>query len=407
MTLTLVRDTYRQGDSVRELLDFHDQNGDPASRDDIIDHLLDRVLPTAYTQRPGHPPLIYDLDTAQHALRCIAAQMNKDGTRDLRWWHIPRWAPSAPRALITGLTLGLLFGLVTGLLFGLVTGLTLGLVAGVLGGLLGGLMFGLGSALEREPPQRIKLAGWNEMIRSVGGLVAGVVAGVATWLVIGPVFGLVAGVVAGVVTGLVVWLVLASSQSGVDHISSFAPPGSWRNEQRYWLVVGLIFVLAIGLTGAHRVGLLVALVAGLVTGLVTGVVFSETWSASLAFVQLAERWHTPVRIMRLLEDAHQRSILRTVGPVYQFRHARLQDRLAEQMPGDCQQAAEDRRAINGQLARVMRGQSQLLWVLIIGWPADSLAIIDPIPKLTIRDRETGFRPLVCGWKCGWPPPNPP
>jgi hypothetical protein len=32
--------------------------------------------------------------------------------------------------------------------------------------------------------------------------------------------------------------------------------------------------------------------------------------------------------MRFLEDARKRDVLRTVGPVYQFRHARLQDRLA-------------------------------------------------------------------------------
>ena len=34
--------------------------------------------------------------------------------------------------------------------------------------------------------------------------------------------------------------------------------------------------------------------------------------------------------MRFLEDARKRDVLRTVGPVYQFRHARLQDRLADQ-----------------------------------------------------------------------------
>jgi hypothetical protein len=34
--------------------------------------------------------------------------------------------------------------------------------------------------------------------------------------------------------------------------------------------------------------------------------------------------------MRFLNDAHERGVLRTVGPVYQFRHARLQDRLAGQ-----------------------------------------------------------------------------
>jgi hypothetical protein len=34
--------------------------------------------------------------------------------------------------------------------------------------------------------------------------------------------------------------------------------------------------------------------------------------------------------MRFLEDGRGRDVLRIVGPVYQFRHARLQDRLAEQ-----------------------------------------------------------------------------
>ncbi len=34
--------------------------------------------------------------------------------------------------------------------------------------------------------------------------------------------------------------------------------------------------------------------------------------------------------MRFLEDARERGVLRIVGAVYQFRHARLQDRLAVQ-----------------------------------------------------------------------------
>jgi hypothetical protein len=72
------------------------------------------------------------------------------------------------------------------------------------------------------------------------------------------------------------------------------------------------------------------LVYGLVFGLVWGLSFSQTWTASLAFAQLAMRWHTPARLLRFLEDARQRDVLRTVGPVYQFRHARLQDRLARQ-----------------------------------------------------------------------------
>jgi hypothetical protein len=84
-------------------------------------------------------------------------------------------------------------------------------------------------------------------------------------------------------------------------------------------------------TGATEVfrgtaGLGIALGAGLLVGLV----YPQSWSSSLAFAQLAMSDRIPVRLMRFLEDARSRGVLRTVGPVYQFRHARLQDRLAAQ-----------------------------------------------------------------------------
>jgi uncharacterized protein YqfA (UPF0365 family) len=36
----------------------------------------------------------------------------------------------------------------------------------------------------------------------------------------------------------------------------------------------------------------------------------------------------PWRMMRFLDDAHRAGLLRRVGPYYQFRHAKLRDRLA-------------------------------------------------------------------------------
>ena len=47
--LTLVRDTYRAADDIGELLGLRDAAGHPASSEDIAGHLLDRVLPAAYT----------------------------------------------------------------------------------------------------------------------------------------------------------------------------------------------------------------------------------------------------------------------------------------------------------------------------------------------------------------------
>jgi hypothetical protein len=48
--------------------------------------------------------------------------------------------------------------------------------------------------------------------------------------------------------------------------------------------------------------------------------------------QLALRRSTPLRLMPCLEDAHRRGVLRQAGAVYQFRHARLQQRLAGEQP---------------------------------------------------------------------------
>lgn len=44
---------------------------------------------------------------------------------------------------------------------------------------------------------------------------------------------------------------------------------------------------------------------------------------------LAARGLVPLRLMAFLRDMHRLGQLRQVGPVYQFRHAKLQDRLAE------------------------------------------------------------------------------
>jgi hypothetical protein len=356
LTLTLVRDTYREGDSVRDLLDFRRPDGSPASRDDIIDHLLDRVLPAAYTPRPGQS-LIYDLQTAQNALRSIAAQMNGDATYDLRWWQIPRWAPSGPRVLTTGFVAGLAIGLATEFAPGGAPGSSI--PAALIVGLSSAAAAGLLTMQRERIPRQIKLARWTEIVHSEGlaarlaaGLGAGLAAGLFAWLVLG----LVAGLGVALAVALLGGLIAASGGSSVGRTSFFTPMGTWRNDKRYWRVFGLAVGLAAGVTfgmgGGHNAGVVtgvVSAVIGAVTvGLVVGLLASATWSTALTFIQLAPIWHTPVRIMRLLEDAHQRNVLRTVGPVYQFRHARLQDRLAERLLEEGQQSAGGRRAISVQ-----------------------------------------------------------
>jgi hypothetical protein len=156
----------------------------------------------------------------------------------------------------------------------------------------------------------------------------------------------VAGIALGSVVGLALGLPFALAEDiakpRADHASPLSPLTSWRSDRAHGLTAALAFGLAYGVMvglmtgtpdGFGNGGLWTGVAAGLAAavGTVLGGAFilPRTWPASLAFAQLAARGHTPVHLMRFLEDARDRNVLRTIGPAYQFRHARLQDRLAE------------------------------------------------------------------------------
>jgi MFS family permease len=376
LMLTLVRDTYRAGDDAGELLGLRDAAGHPASGQDIAGYLLDRVLPAAYTHQPGEPPPRYDLPAAERALRRIATRMNNDGLRDLQWWHVPAWAPAAPRIIATGLLLAPLAALAAGLAISFVPlrglgGLVAWLVLGLMLALVLGFVFGRGNKL----PNRIAPVRMRHLFRRrplMVGLLAALTAGIFAWSaaqqeVVNGHFGpattpyrlavaVIAGVVAWLAAGLAAGLVAGMSQPGTDTTSPLNPRASWRSDRAFGLVVGLVIgpvaglvlgfaiglatALVFGLKGVLMFVLLYMLVIGLLTVLEVGLAYPQWWPSSLAFAQLAASDRTPVRLMRFLEDARSRNVLRTVGPVYQFRHGRLQDRLAGQESATRQRRSE-------------------------------------------------------------------
>jgi hypothetical protein len=105
------------------------------------------------------------------------------------------------------------------------------------------------------------------------------------------------------------------------------------------LTVGITFVIVGGIVVGFTAGIATVrgVVVGTVLGIVVGVVFAFLFGLVfavsgrylLAEVELRRSAGTPVRLIRFLEDARTRGVPRTVGPLYQFRHARLQDRLTE------------------------------------------------------------------------------
>jgi hypothetical protein len=197
----------------------------------------------------------------------------------------------------------------------------------------------------------------NGILVGLGGLVA-------AWLDAGFTNGLVAGIWFFLVSGVLMWLGYGLlAQPRIDDVSPLSPLSAWRRDQAAgfggafavalmtWLVVALVFgygtVSEIALRQGFELGLwdkfwisvriaaLFKIAEAIGVGICAAIVYlivcrPTTWPAFLAFVQLRWSEQTPIRLIRFLEDARHRDILRTVGTVYQFRHARLQDRLAAQ-----------------------------------------------------------------------------
>ncbi|MFG2919819.1 hypothetical protein ACGF0D_44045, partial [Kitasatospora sp. NPDC048298] len=198
-----------------------------------------------------------------------------------------------------------------------------GSLAGFAGGAGIGLLFGLWEKGAGDPR-------WFEI-----GLVAGMV------------YGAQFGLVFGLVSGLAAWL-----ETPIDTDSAVRPRGLLGTDRNNALVQLLLFGplagvtvivgarLIVGLLGGSlwgvavrselvwdiRFGLLTALAGGL--GAVLALTAWGEWVV-FAHIWLPLTGRLPWRAMAFLEDAHQeRGVLRQAGAVFQFRHARLQERLA-------------------------------------------------------------------------------
>ena len=121
------------------------------------------------------------------------------------------------------------------------------------------------------------------------------------------------------------------------HAATATPASRYRNDRQTSIGLGLAVGLALGLLVGLVVGLMVglgtALLAGLMFGLIFGLMFGLLFGSvpkvSFTELVLATTGAGRVKFMRVLEDAHHRQVLRQAGAVYQFRHAELQDHLAE------------------------------------------------------------------------------
>ncbi len=334
---------------------------------------------------PGFPPVAprkYELAPARQWLTFLARHLERRQSRDFAWWQLPHVIPRPVQ--------GLLFGLPAALLFALCGEMAAGYVVAAVYGVSFALAGCIANALGRRPgPVRVEIRFRGTAVRFLSrfaiGLAIGLGLGLAWSLPFDLIFVLV--LVFGLALSVQVWLDIPADANRVSSpltvlrqdraaalafTSSFAlsvgtfygVADTFTGHTQFILVFGghfdLVLALATGLAGALlgrfafgrlggvAYGLAAAAAGGLVfpiagspaAGFAAGAVFglavglsifmSRAWgSFVLSLAWLAMRGHVPLRLVRFLDDAHRRGVLRQAGAVYQFRHARLQDRLTD------------------------------------------------------------------------------
>ncbi|WP_062649114.1 hypothetical protein [Streptomyces maremycinicus] len=364
LAIALLRDVYGDDGPVDELLD----TARFPTRAAVENHLLDHAVVAAYTRRPGHPRPRCSARTAERTLRYLATRLTQEGGHDLRWWHLPGWTGHRPRLIAVWIVSTLVCGPPGTVMAWSLHPTPAVALLGVLASIGGG--FGVAVRItEFSEPQPLSSAGRRDIftpdtIRS----------GIGQWLFVGT--GLCLALPLVFDPGPPVWLLylvtlpigfsellvtgrghkilsgtpLLSAGSGrrydkvregfarpqVVDTRSVGPMDVWRHHIGLRLFLGLLTGFALALyigpiiawTQYPLLGAMFALTAALWTGATSVLVGNLAVATALTAVQLHFEEGTPVRLMRFLEDARRRNLLRATGPVYQFRHARLQERLA-------------------------------------------------------------------------------
>ncbi|MGC0318268.1 NACHT domain-containing protein [Kitasatospora acidiphila] len=332
---------------------------------ELEDFLLDALVPTVFAARPDGPR--WRAGPAERWLRWLALDMTDRQSAELAWWQLHRRATDRQRALGAGVIGGLatvvvmvLGGAPSWPPGGLVNWAVIGLFASTLGGLLGQFAWRPVGHWEVAPPLRgmFRIQPGSPLSRVPRPVLIGLPALVLVlwlgWSLASllsylqwsqnhrgtePSLFPVAFLAVAVVLTANRWAErlapgLPRGNESVDPARALAL-GRWRTVLPA-LVVGLLWAVCIALVflpgQADTAGSLTVALTAISVGAFAGAcrLVRSLWYAYLhARLQLAFTGRLPLRLSAFLADAHRLGILRQVGPVYQFRHARLRERLAE------------------------------------------------------------------------------
>lgn len=153
--------------------------------------------------------------------------------------------------------------------------------------------------------------------------------------------GLVTALVIGFGLGLAAWLAIGFTDWAETPLTDERPQTpvvTFRRDLNLIAIKSLVSGIALGL--AFGIALSFLGVGGLATAVTMGLYAAFAVALGVGFHQASGRYLVTVSVLRLqrrtllrllsfLDDAHRLGILRQAGPVYQFRHAKLQDHLAQ------------------------------------------------------------------------------
>jgi hypothetical protein len=238
-------------------------------------------------------------------------------------------------------TVSLFVGAVVGIAAARTSGLAEGLARGVSVALAVGLTLSFVSVSPHLRPRQIRLAVRETIAPVLRHLLLGTTIGVAYGVVIaaaaGNGLGLIACAVAGFGFGLLdainIWLDVPAD------IARATDPATLLRADRLAAIaravtVGSAAAITAGIAYTIMAGPRVGVLAGIGFGVGFGISVQSSGAAASAWGRflIARTWLAtfgllPWRLLPFLDDAHRRGLLRRCGSIYQFRHARLDERL--------------------------------------------------------------------------------
>lgn len=239
------------------------------------------------------------------------------------------------------LALGLAAGLAFGLAFGFVGGPVAGLVAGLLTLLLCAFLVGMVIAKAEDGGSGPRQMTFGFNVYRLGGQVfngllngaAGLALGIGIGFVLGdaPLIGGIMFAILAMFNGWTNSFIRAGLGVPVSVAQAVTPASTLASDRRVsvflLIVYGWVFMLARGFESGFASEFVFGLAFGIAVGLL--MVASAAWpSFVVTRALLAARGQVPYGLIRFLDDAYHRGVLRQAGAVYQFRHVRLQQHLA-------------------------------------------------------------------------------